>query len=159
MATPREDAGPGQPETTYDPLRDEDPDARLAAVRALADIGDPAATPTLVRLAEDDPDDEVRVEAVIALDRLGYVDPVLDDGLPRTVREEVEDRRRGRGRPLGLTWRRVRRSLVALTLLALGFAIDLGFASLALLAAAVIVGLLWLAVSGRPRIEQWLRDR
>ena len=51
-------------------LRDEDPDVRVAAAEALGALGDPCASAPLLESLAEDPEDEVKVKAVEALDEL-----------------------------------------------------------------------------------------
>jgi HEAT repeat protein len=138
-------------------LTDGEAGTRRGAARTVADRGVAAAIPALVRLAEADPDDDVRVEAVLALDRLGYVDPVLEDGLPESVRREVEDRRRAAGRPFGLTWRRVRGMLIAVVVVVALLAFEFGSAVVSTAWQAALVGAL-LVILGAEQLVRSARQ-
>jgi HEAT repeat protein len=52
-------------------LKDSNAQVRLNATKALAKIGDENAIPALCQLLSEDPDDEVRSSAAIALGRIG----------------------------------------------------------------------------------------
>jgi len=87
-------------------LADPAPDVRAAGARAAGAGAVALAHDTLLRLAATDEDADVRMEAIVALERLGYDYPQLAADLPEHARRRLPELRRIVRRPFGITWRR-----------------------------------------------------